>query len=265
MNAIRLKLSLCGFLLLTAAVSFGAPLHPPFNRFSYDHDAIVRADTTHKSLALIFTGGDYADGGRHIRKVLQKKNIKAGFFFTGDFYRRPDARELVQQLYQDGHYLGPHSDKHLLYCSWEKRDSTLITREEFVADLSANYQIMEQVGIHFPKLFFIPPFEWYNREQTAWAAALGVTLFNFTPAIGTQADYTTPDMANYRSSQYLFNRLFDYEKKDPHGLNGAIVLIHIGSHPSRTDKFYDLLEPLVDRLQNLDYDFVRIDSLLTRQ
>jgi peptidoglycan/xylan/chitin deacetylase (PgdA/CDA1 family) len=38
---------------------------------------------------LVFTGGDYADGGPHIRCVLRKRGVKASFFFTGDFYRDP--------------------------------------------------------------------------------------------------------------------------------------------------------------------------------
>jgi endoglucanase len=263
MNPQCRRLFAVGLSALLGTVSVGAPRRQRPIHFSYDHNAIVRADTTQKALALIFTGGDYADGGWHIRGVLKKKNIKAGFFFTGDFYRQPALGPLIRQLSQDGHYLGPHSDRHLLYCAWENRDSTLITCQTFSTDLQANYRIMNEMGIQFPSSFFIPPYEWYNRQQTAWAAAMGVTLFNLTPGIGTQADYTTPDMSNYRSSHYLFQRLINYEEENPLGLRGAILLMHIGCHPARTDKFYQLLEPIVDGLQNRGYRFVRIDSLLT--
>jgi len=34
--------------------------------------------------------------------------------------------------------LGPHSDQHLLYCDWDKRDSLLVTREDFRIDLQLN-------------------------------------------------------------------------------------------------------------------------------
>jgi len=42
--------------------------------------------------------------------------------------------------------------------------------------------------------------------------------------VGTQADYTTPDMRAYRSSAALYQQLFDFEKKTAHGLNGALLL-----------------------------------------
>ena len=61
--------------------------------------------------------------------------IKASFFLTGDFCRNKSNREIIEKLKTDGHYIGPHSDKHLLYCSWEKRDSLLVTKKEFLSDL----------------------------------------------------------------------------------------------------------------------------------
>jgi peptidoglycan/xylan/chitin deacetylase (PgdA/CDA1 family) len=239
------------------------PHRHALEHFTLDHNAIIRGDSLQKKIALVFTGGDYADGGHCIRNVLWKENIKAGFFFTGDFCRRTDNAQLIHQLVQDGHYLGPHSDRHLLYCDWDKRDSSLVTREIFENDLIANYRTMESLGVHHDAYVFIPPYEWYNHDHVAWASAMGITLFNYTPGIGSQADYTTPNMTNYRSSEILFNRLFDFESKDPHGLNGAIILIHIGTHPARTDKFYIMLEPVLAGLRGKGYRFVRIDSLLT--
>ena len=228
-----------------------------------DHGAVVRADTTRKELALIFTGGDYNDGGRHIAAVLQRLQVKAGFFFTGDFYRHPDNDVLIRLLQQHGHYLGPHSDRHLLYCPWEHRDSSLVSREQFRTDLLANYEAMHALGVCTRLRFFIPPYEWYNQDHVRWAAELDVTLFNYTPGVGTQADYTTPDMRAYRSSAALYQQLYDFEKKTAHGLNGALLLIHIGTHPDRTDKFYWLLEPLICELRRKGYRLVRIDSLLS--
>ncbi len=228
-----------------------------------ERGAIVRADTARKELALIFTGGDYNDGGRHIAAVLQRMRVKAGFFFTGDFYRHPENDSLIRRLQRQGHYLGPHSDRHLLYCPWENRDSSLVSREQFRADLLANYEAMHALGVHTRQRFFIPPYEWYNQDHVRWAAELGVTLFNYTPGVGSQADYTTPEMLAYRSSAALYQRLFDFEEKSAHGLNGALLLIHIGTHPDRTDKFYRLLEPLIRELRHKGYRLVRIDSLLS--
>ncbi|NQT98051.1 MAG: polysaccharide deacetylase family protein [Candidatus Marinimicrobia bacterium] len=233
------------------------------NNFTYSQGGIIRADSTKKKIALIFTGGDYADGGEHIADVLKKRDIQAGFFFTGDFYRDPDKVELIRRLIDDGHYLGPHSDQHLLYCAWVNRDSLLVTKQEFISDIVANYAVMEELSIPPAKVhYFIPPFEWYNDTIIAWSKEQGWILINNTPGTLSQADYTIPSMENYRSSDVIWDNILDYEQNAAHGLNGFLLLIHIGTHPERTDKFYHKLDPLIEYLQKQGYQFQRFDNLL---
>ena len=43
--------------------------------------------------------------------------------------------------------MGSHSDRHLLYCDWTKRDSLLVSRKEFTVDLDKSYAEMEKFGI----------------------------------------------------------------------------------------------------------------------
>jgi peptidoglycan/xylan/chitin deacetylase (PgdA/CDA1 family) len=237
----------------------------PCRVFLCDHGGIVRGDTSARRMSLVFTGGSFADGGAHIREVLRKEKVKASFFFTGDFYRTPEFADLIRGLVTDGHYLGAHSDRHLLYCDWNDRQKTLVTREEFRADLLANYREIERFGIGREKArFFIPPYEWYNRDIAAWCRELGLTLFNFTPGTSSNADYTTPSMPEYKSSREIYDHILAYEKKDPNGLNGFILLIHIGTDPERTDKFYLMLGDLIRDLKGKGYALVRIDELLGR-
>jgi endoglucanase len=237
----------------------------PADKFAYDQDAIIRGDAAAKRIAVVFTGHEFSDGGEFIRETLKGKKARASFFFTGDFYREPANAHLISRLAGDGHYLGPHSDKHLLYCSWEKRDELLVSKEEFIADIMKNYQAMEKFGIAGEKAsYFIPPYEWFNETIVAWAKELGLTVFNFTPGTASNADYTTPDMPNYRSSEEIYKSIIDYEKSDPHGLNGFILLIHIGTHPDRKDKFYRRLDELLEYLHKEGYGLVRIDDLLLK-
>jgi peptidoglycan/xylan/chitin deacetylase (PgdA/CDA1 family) len=239
------------------------PIPDPCRVFACDEGGIVRADTSAKRLALIFTGGSFADGGDQIRTVLKNRGVRAAFFFTGDFYRTPEFAPLVRGLAADGHYLGPHSDRHLLYCDWADRAKTLVTREEFEKDILANYREMERFGIARKRApYFIPPYEWYNADVVRWSREMGLTLFNFTPGTSSNADYTTPDMKEYLSSEVIYRRILDYERSDPHGLNGFILLIHIGTDPARTDKLYMRLDDLICELVGRGYEFVRIDLLL---
>lgn len=220
---------------------------------------IVRGNPSEKKLALIFTGHEFADGAQTIRKSLRKNGVKASFFLTGDFYRKFPS--LAVNLQHDGHYLGPHSDTHVLYADWEKRDSTLVSRDTFEKDLKDNYATMEKIGLKMePKRYFVPPYEWYNGQISNWAKAMQVQLVNFTPGTTSNTDYTTPDMNNYLSSQTIYRNILAYEEKNT--LNGFLLLMHIGTDTKRTDKLYNRLDDLIKELKHRGYEFVRIDGLL---
>jgi endoglucanase len=227
------------------------------NNFIRSHGGIVRADTTSKNIHLVFTGNDFSDGGEIIRQTLKEHNIKAHFFFTGDFYRNKKNKKLITGLKRDGLYLGAHSDKHLLYAPWNNRDSLLISRDEFVRDLRNNYKEMAKFDVTKKDApLFLPPYEWYNETISEWTTQLGLTLINFSPGTSSNADYTTPDMGNrYLSSERIFNKILSYEKNSRNGLNGFILLIHIGTHPDRTDKFYFKLDDLILELRIRGYSF----------
>jgi hypothetical protein len=53
----------------------------------------------------------------------------------------------------------------------------------------------------------------------------------------------------------------EYEAKDQDGLNGFILLTHIGSGPKRTDKFHRKVDGLIEWLKAEGYKPVRIDEL----
>ena len=226
----------------------------------YFDGGIVRMDRGEKKIYLVFTGGDFNEGTKIIAKALNKDFVKASFFFTGDFYRNPSNSKNIKRLIRDGHYIGAHSDKHLLYAPWENRDSLLVTKEEFIEDLLANYREMERFGVEKKDaLYFMPPYEWYNTTISQWTSELGFQLINFSPGTRSNADYTTPDMGKrYVTSEAIMKSIFDYEKTDPDGLNGFILLLHVGTDSTRSDKFYFRLREMVKRLRDLGYEFERL-------
>ncbi len=223
------------------------------------HGGIIRMDTEKQEIYLTFTGHEFADGGPAIREALRKHAIKASFFFTGDFYRQAENSLLIRGLIADGHYLGAHSDGHLLYCAWENRDSLLVSRDEFLQDLWANYGEMRRFGIEARSATtFLPPFEWYNDSISRWCREAGFTLVNFTPGTYSNADYTTPDMGRqYVTSDTIVQRILAYERADPQGLNGFILLLHIGADPRRPDPMYKRLDDLLAALVERGYGFRR--------
>lgn len=228
------------------------------------HGGIIRGDVSQKKLTLIFTGDEYAEGTASILDTLKERKIAGGLFVTGKFVDNPNFRPLVERAIAEGHYVGPHSDQHPLYASWDDRDKSLVTEKEFAEDLTANIGKLRKVGALSGKgpTFFIPPYEHFNRDQVKWALPLNVKLFNFTPGSGSNRDYIPEGDPHFPSSQKIYDDILAYEQKDPHGLNGFILLTHLGSQ--RKDGFYTRLGALCDELTKRGYTFERVDRLLAK-
>ena len=64
----------------------------------------------------------------------------------------------------------------------------------------------------------------------------------------------------YKSSAQLYKRLLDFERQ--HTLNGHFLMIHFGTHPSRTDKLYTMLPKIIKTLQRRGYTFVSVEEML---
>lgn len=224
-----------------------------------DNGGIVRFDTSKPKIYLIFSGHEYGEGLDFILRVLKKNKIKASFFFTGDFLRNKKFEKSIKRLIKDGHYLGPHSDRHLLYCDWLSRDSLLISQDDFNKDLQNNLNALCKYGIDPINLnYFLPPFEWYNQKIVNWTKMFGMDLLSFTSNTYTNADYTTPDMKNYLSSEEIIQKLIEKHKKDQNGLKGCILLFHVGTNPDRTDKLYLRLDETIKTLKEYGYTFSKL-------
>ncbi|HEY4198872.1 MAG TPA: polysaccharide deacetylase family protein [Mucilaginibacter sp.] len=240
---------------------------PDSIRYVQSHGAIIRGDIARKQIALVFTGDEFADGGTFIAQTLKEDHIRGSFFLTGNFYRNKKFRLIIKKLADDGNFMGVHSDQHLLYCDWKKRDSLLVTHREFVDDLHKVYAELKKLNIPQDSArFFLPPYEWYNDTIARWTSRIGLQLVNFTPGTRSNADYTYPGMGSkYLDSETIYQSIMSYEHNSANGLNGFLLLVHIGTDPRRTDKFYARLPKLIEELKKLGYEFVRIDVLLSKK
>ena len=108
---------------------------------------------------------------------------------------------------------------------------------------------------------FLPPFEWYNDSISEWCRQLGITLVNFTPGTIANQDWTVPEPESlYFSSDSIFRNILAYEESN--NMNGFILLLHLGTDPRRTDKFYFLLDSLVIELKSRGYQFPLLNDLM---
>lgn len=232
--------------------------------YQISQGAVIRGDSTKKEVALLFTGDEFGDGLNAIANTLQKQEVKGSFFFTGRFYRNKIFQSAINKLYRQKNLLGSHSDMHLLYNDWTKRDSTLVTRDSLLNDLSKSRKAILQAGIKEKDItpFFIPPYEWWNNETAKWLSTAGMKVFSFTPGTTSNADYTYPEMGkSYRTSDEIITNIKKFNKRKG-GLNGVVLLIHAGTDPRREDKLYNRLDELINYLKKEGYQFKRIDQLL---
>jgi peptidoglycan/xylan/chitin deacetylase (PgdA/CDA1 family) len=257
-------LPLASLVVILAADLSASAQSPPADRLVRDkYGAIIRGDVTAKELALVFTGDERGESTSHILDALKAHKVQAALFVTGNFLRQTELRPLLTRAIAEGHYVGPHSDSHPLYCAWEERDKSLVKQSLFRADLQRNIAALRALGAFggAGKPLFIPPYEWYNSDQVRWCDELNVTLVSFTPGCGSNRDYAPEGDRRFVPSQTLYDDILAYERKDVHGLNGFILLLHLGS--GRKDPFHPLLGQLVDELSKRGYEFVRVDKLLS--
>jgi peptidoglycan/xylan/chitin deacetylase (PgdA/CDA1 family) len=142
-----------------------------------------------------------------------------------------------------------------------------VSQAEFTADLAANLEALERFGVPRARVrFFVPPYEHYTEEVARWSREVGPTLINYTPGTRSNTDYMEDDDPRFVPADEITRSILDAERSDPHGLNGYLLLMHLGAGPRRTkDHPHERLEALLQTLQARGYRFVRVDELLVER
>lgn len=226
--------------------------------------AIIRGDVAHRNIALVFSGDDFGDGADTVISVLTEYKVPASFFLSRRFYTNEKHAAFVERLIRNGHYVGLHPERTSGYVKMDNRDSTLITEELFKKDLRENYKHLAPFGIKkHDVLFFLPSCDCYNATIVSWSEHLGYPLIFQTPGTLLSADTTYPEQGEeYKNADQIYDSIVEFERTHQHGLNGGIIMIHLGTDSRRTDKFYYRLIELIEYLDHRGYNFVEINELL---
>lgn len=226
----------------------------------YNHGGINRFNPGEKQIAIIFTGHQYTDGYKKIRTTLNKHNIKASFFFSGDFLRKPANARKVKALYSDGHYIGPAGNHYNQLAKKTGAQFSSVSKSFLLNDLKENYAALKKLGISKQEApFFNPPYELYNDSISKWSKDAGIYIISSTPGTKSNFDYTVPEMrTNYYSSKEITDNILQVESIQ--GLNGYILQFHFGSSQERKDKYYHNLSTLILNLKNAGYEFTDLFS-----
>ena len=156
------------------------------------YGGIIRGDVSAKKLSFVFTGDEFGESFEPILKTLDERKIHGSFFVTGNFIAQPDLARLLKRAITDGHYVGPHSNKHPLYASWDDRAKSLITQADIHEQIcSRTLPGCELLGHSARTGLCISsrPTSSSIATRSNGASRLDVTLFNFTPGSGSNRDY----------------------------------------------------------------------------
>lgn len=236
----------------------------PGSSCTIDRGAIVRGPRDARRLALVFTADQYAEGATRILDALAERKSVASVFVTGRFARNPAFRPILDRLTREGHAVGPHSDDHLLYATWDRPPRLLVDRPTFLRDLDGNLEALRACGVDVDRFrYFLPPYEHFTPEIARWTSEAGRVLVNLTPGTRSHTDYMEDDDPKFVPAEAIVQSITNATRAEPHGLNGFLLLMHLGAGPRRTrDRLSDRFPGVLDQLIGRGYALRRVDDLL---
>ena len=226
--------------------------------------SIEQGSSQHPLIAFTFDGGSDDAHTREILQILRDNHLHCTLFLTGRFMERHP--ELVQQMIADGHEIGNHTydHPHLTTFAENHRQQTRdgVTRDFVQKELlKTDSTFFALTGQHL-KPFWRAPFGEFNRRILQWAAEAGYLHIHWSPRFDTYDWVTDRSSRLYRTPEQVFRHFVHLDETRPHGLNGAIVLMHLGSHRDNQN-IYETLPKLIQELRRRGYRLVTISKLLT--
>ena len=225
--------------------------------------SVERGYSRQKKVALTFDAGSDDAHTLEILTILKKYNLHCTLFLTGDFMER--HRALVKQMVQDGHEIGNHTYTHPHLTTYEENFNHK-TRA------NVNRKLLQHELVKTDSLFFIitgqhlkpywrAPYGEYNPEILTWAAEAGYLHIRWTNDFDTYDWVVDESSRFYRTPDQIYEHFISFDDEHPQGLNGVIVLMHLGSHRNGNHVF-EALPKLIETIRARGYQMGSITDLL---
>jgi peptidoglycan/xylan/chitin deacetylase (PgdA/CDA1 family) len=263
---------------IPATVEMKAGLQPdnyagPAYRYSRDvlPNSFDMGSTDKKLIALTFDGGSFANISIDILDTLKSRHVKATMFVTGEFIRKHS--DIVKLIVSNGHEVGNHTATHPHLTSWveTRKQETLpsMTADVLRNELfTANRIFRKLTGTDMPP-FWRAPYGEKNREICQWAQQAGYLHIGWKQARLWKHNFDTndwvpdPETPGYYTPQETFEKFMTLADMQPYGMNGAIILMHLGTiRKKKEQQVHLVLGSIIDALRAKGYEFVPISVLL---
>lgn len=197
---------------------------------------IYSVETSEKNVSLTFDAAWGDEDLDEILAILEKEQVKATFFVTGDWISTyPEAIKKIQKA---GHDLGSHGDHH--------KHMTGLSMEENRKELKGCYDKMKALtGVEMN--LFRAPYGDYNEAVVEIAKREGYQI--------VQWDVDSLDWKDY-GVENMIKTVVEHKQLK----NGSIILLHNGSKYTK-----DALERIIVGLKEKDYGIVPVSELLHKK
>ena len=247
--------------LQTLVLTYANPTHKYLSR------DFTRGHRRRKEIALTFDGGSIDNAADEILDFLKEKDVACTFFLTGTFIR--EYPETVKRIVQESHEVGNHtwSHPHLTSFAENRRHRTLegVDAELMENELSRTASLFQVVTGTDMAGLWRAPFGEYNEEILGWAAGSGYKHVAWTvgdETMDTMDWVADKESSAYRTAEEVEARILRFADGGNGGANGAIVLMHLGTH--REDDFpHHKLPSIIDALRERGYRLVTITEMLS--
>lgn len=194
---------------------------------------IYRVKTDEKKVAITFDLAWESFDMFDILNILKENNIKSTFFICG--YWIDDNPEIVKAIYNEGHEIASHGDRH-------KHANELNYEENKKEITEVKRKAKDLLGIDI-NLFRAPYGEYNNILMTA---------AKDTDTYVIQWDVDSHDWLN-KGVDYEVNQVINNKNLN----NGSIILFHSGTKTTPKS-----LEIIIDELKNKGYSFDTIGNMI---
>lgn len=223
-----------------------------------------------KLVCLTFDGGGEANITNEILDTLKSRSVKATMFLTGNFIRA--FPRVVQRIVAEGHEVGNHTAHHPHLTTWEQTHSHA-TREGLTADIlraeldGANQKFLHLTGHQMSRLWRAPYGE-KNNTICAWAQAAGYLHVGWRQGrtwidnLDTNDWVPDRDTPGYKTPGDVYDKIMAHAHSQPYGLNGGIILMHLGTkRKNRDEQVHLILGSLIDTLRAMGYEFMTVGAI----
>jgi peptidoglycan/xylan/chitin deacetylase (PgdA/CDA1 family) len=204
-------------------------------QFRFFGNFICRDSNSQKRVALTFDDGPDSKSTPQLLEFLRERKIPATFFCIG---KRVEANpEIAAQIRREGHLLENHSYAHSYFTNFYSA-ARLKTELEL-----AQAAIKKAAGV--TPNYFRPPVGLSNPNTFRVAKKLNLQVIGWSVR-SLDTVIRDPEKIVARVKRGLYP--------------GAIILLHDGNIPA--EKLLATVKSLLDEVQKLDYEVVRLDELL---